>query len=279
MRAMDVFLATVLAFPTVVFTIFLGVVLLYWLTVIAGIFDLDALDSVSGAADAKAGVLDGAAEAMEAKAGMLDGAAEAIEAKAGMLDGAAEALEAKAGMLDGAAEAMEAKAAAFDGFVGGLDGQAGAVDAAGMAAGRGRVPLTIRFSLFVLGGWITSFLVVYNTTADAGAASTTLTLAATGAALVGGWLAATLTGRVLAPLFQVTRAPNNMGLIGTVCTISTGRVDEHFGQASINDGGAGLIIHVRCEPGLLGRNDEAMIIAWNATEFAFRVTPMDSLQV
>ncbi|HSF15399.1 MAG TPA: DNA repair ATPase [Vicinamibacteria bacterium] len=47
------FLTTVLSFPTVVFTVLLGLTLLYWLVVIAGAVDLDFLDGVVGLDDAQ----------------------------------------------------------------------------------------------------------------------------------------------------------------------------------------------------------------------------------
>jgi len=306
---MEAFLAEILAFPTVIFTICLGLILVYWFTVILGVLDLDAFDSAGGAADggldaldgagdaleAKAGMLDGAAEALEAKAGMLDGAAEALEAKAGMLDGAAEALEAKAGFLDGAAEAIEAKTGALDGAAEAIEAKTGALDGAaealeggadaadaaamGAAKGRSRVPVTIRFSLWTLGAWATSFLLVHNLSDTPTDAGLPLMLGAGAGAAVAGWLFARVAAMPLAKVFHVAPAKENKGLVGKECTITTGKVDDHFGQARVEDGGAGLVIHVRCEPGKLKRHDKAIIVQWNPGEHAFDVAPLDDFGV
>jgi hypothetical protein len=54
---MSAFLAAVLSFPTVVFTILLGVFLLYALATLLGALDIEALDGALGVGDADGGVL------------------------------------------------------------------------------------------------------------------------------------------------------------------------------------------------------------------------------
>ena len=51
-------LAILLGFPTVFWTFCLALCLLYWLTVIAGLADLDLLGGADGAMEAKAEALD-----------------------------------------------------------------------------------------------------------------------------------------------------------------------------------------------------------------------------
>lgn len=67
---MQEFLATALSAPTLVFTILMGVVLLYWVTVMVGALDLDVLDP-GGAAEGLDGAAEGAAEGI-ADAGDAD---------------------------------------------------------------------------------------------------------------------------------------------------------------------------------------------------------------
>ncbi|MEZ6187363.1 MAG: hypothetical protein R3F62_20420 [Planctomycetota bacterium] len=72
---MHEFLQVILSFPTVVFTVMLGVGTLYWCTVFLGLLDLDLVDvDLDGAADgALDGAVDGAAE------GAADGAGDALD--------------------------------------------------------------------------------------------------------------------------------------------------------------------------------------------------------
>ena len=86
---MQEFLATLLAFPTIVFSaVLVAMVLLYWTVIIFGALDLDFLDSALGL-DAAEGAFDGAVESLEGAAeGALEGGAEAFEGAAeGALDG------------------------------------------------------------------------------------------------------------------------------------------------------------------------------------------------
>lgn len=52
-------------------------------------------------------------------------------------------------------------------------------------------------------------------------------------------------------------------LLGQTCRITTSRVDEDFGQAEYDDGGAGLLIDVRADmPNPLRRHDTALILEY-----------------
>lgn len=86
---MDEFLRTALSFPTLPFTVAMGAVLVYWLFVIVGMVDLDAMDP-GGALDGVDGALDGVEGAAEAA---TEGAAEgATDAGLGGLGGLLSAL-------------------------------------------------------------------------------------------------------------------------------------------------------------------------------------------
>lgn len=80
---MDEFLATALGAPTIVFTVFLGVAILYWVSVILGALDLDlfdpgGIDGVDGAADAADGALEAGGKAIEGGASGLAGVLSAL---------------------------------------------------------------------------------------------------------------------------------------------------------------------------------------------------------
>jgi hypothetical protein len=68
--SMEDFLATVLSFPTVVYTTGLGLVLVYWLTVILGALDVD-IFGVDGDLDLDVDVADGNAEGLSGLTSIL----------------------------------------------------------------------------------------------------------------------------------------------------------------------------------------------------------------
>jgi hypothetical protein len=196
-----------LQFPTVVFTIALGIVLAYWLFVLLGALDIDLLGH--GHAD--------------------------IDVH-----------------IDGDVDAD--------------------VDAGGLwhGLGLGAVPVTISVSLIALLSWLTALLVSHYAITGGGWAAV---LVLVGAVVIAVPIAA-LLARPLAPVFAVKEGKSNADYIGHVCTVTTGRVDDGFGQATIEDGGTVLIIAVRCDrPGVLARGDRALIIDFDRERSAYLVEP------
>ncbi len=88
---MSNFLALITAFPTALFTILVGVALLYWLMVILGALDIDILDA-DGAFEGADGTVDGAVDG--ALEGAVEGAAEGVESVEGASGGLGGVLEA-----------------------------------------------------------------------------------------------------------------------------------------------------------------------------------------
>ncbi|GMV42509.1 MAG: hypothetical protein AMXMBFR64_42250 [Myxococcales bacterium] len=259
---MTEFLAAILAFPTVVFTILLGVVVIYWGFVVLGALDMDFLDVHLDGAD---GALDGAAEAA---LGGVDGAAHA--AGHGSLD-ALDGVDGLDGAADGAAEGLHEAAGH------GHEGVASLFSALGL---RG-VPLTVSLSFVVLLAWLSSVVVME---ALGGLGDSALMRLIVGAGVTIASLGVGLAGARLAikPLrrFFVTHAgPESRSLIGEVCVISTSRVDDHFGQAEVADGGAGLLVQVRSadKAKQLGRGERALIIDYDPAHGIFHVVPYDQL--
>ncbi|MBX3273683.1 MAG: DUF1449 family protein [Sandaracinaceae bacterium] len=234
---MSEFLDIALSFPTVAFTGLLGLVLVYWLSVMFGAVDLDAFDP--------GGALDGA----EGVGGELDGAAE------GAGEGAAEG-------ADGSAEA------------GGPTGFAAVLHALRLR----HAPLTVVVSFIAVFGWIASYfgsryLAPLVPLGDALTGALVLL-----AALVVALPLTSLATRPLAKLFKTEPARSNRDLIGQVVTVKTGHVDARFGQASLDDGQAGLLLKIRCEdPDALARGDRALIVDWDEESGAFEVEPMEAL--
>lgn len=239
---MTEFLNAILAFPTVVFTILLGVVVVYWLFVLLGALDIDLL----GDAD-------------------LDGHDLSLEGH-GHTDLDVD------GHLDGHGHA--------DGHHGDHDADADAEHAGGVAGlihalGLGGVPVTLMLSILILAAWgfCLGALELFGSGSGAGSAGW-LSLAAPLVALA---LAVPVTGFLIRPLrrfFVSLAAPRHRDFLGKVCTITTLRVDERYGQAEVEDGGAGLIVQVRSTgSGRLNRGDRALIFDYK--DEVFYVAPMD----
>ncbi|MEO0601172.1 MAG: hypothetical protein AAF211_07035, partial [Myxococcota bacterium] len=112
----------------------------------------------------------------------------------------------------------------------------------------GRVPLTVTLTLLAFGGFIASFLLTWLATEVAGGplgalgAFGVLVLAGVGAALT-----ANVGSQPLEPIFKTHTARSNRALVGEVCTVTTGRVDEQFGQAELVVDHDHLTIQVRCD--------------------------------
>jgi hypothetical protein len=80
--------------------------------------------------------------------------------------------------------------------------------------------------------------------------------------------------RPLRGVFALREGKSNKDYIGSTCTITTGSVNEGFGQATIEDGGTVLVIPVRCDRNVLGRGHKALIIDFDATRHAYIVEPV-----
>jgi hypothetical protein len=224
-----------LQFPTVVFTIALGIVVAYWLFVLIGALDIDLFGGdvdvdVSGAAKGIGDVLTGGAK--------------------------------------GGAEALHAGGDAGGEIGGDADGD---LHGGGVwhVLGLGDVPVTISASLIIVLAWVGSLLAMHYLGLGGGWTLVVLVIAVVIALPI-----AALLIRPIAPVFAVKEAKSNADYVGHVCTITTGRVDNGFGQAMVEDGGTVLDIAVRCErQGVLARGDKALIIEFDGERQAYIVEP------
>ena len=148
------------------------------------------------------------------------------------------------------------------------------------AAGLGGGPVSISFSLLTLFGWMLSVPLTY-------ALRLVLPdfllqfLAGVVALLIVLWLALMLTRvgvKPLRSLFNEAVTKSGDKLLGQVCLVTTGKVNESFGQASYDDGGAGLLLSVRANtPNTLKRGSKAVIVSYDAAESAYQVIPYDDV--
>jgi hypothetical protein len=210
--------AALTSFPAVVYTVLLGVVLVYWLLAIIGLVDFEAGADVDIGADA-------------ADAGDIGDAG------------------------DGGPEGLSGLAAWLVAF--GLNG----------------VPFSIVVSLLALVGWFLTgmaSLTLLPLVPDAlrWAAGAGVLLAAAALSIV---IAAQLV-RPMRGLFVTHRAISNAALVGQVCKVLTGVVDERQGRAEVAQRGAGINIRVWAPaPNSLRRGDAALITEYDPARQRYRI--------
>lgn len=100
------------------------------------------------------------------------------------------------------------------------------------------------------------------------------TLAGAGVLLAVPIPAVAATSVLLRPLRRalVRMRPDEAPLLGRAATVITQTLTSEYGQASVDDGGAGLILHVRHEaPHPLQRGDRVVLIEYLEGQNAYRV--------
>ena len=203
---MDIFLQIIFTFPTVFFTFFLTLSVVYWLLTVLGFAGIEALN------------LD------------LDGA-----------DSVAS-LNVFSGLL----------------FRLGLNG----------------VPITIVISLISLLGWILCFLVVYFVYPWIPLRWLQFVI---GIPVIVGLLyfSTIITAVLIKPLRPIFLASNQQvqkQIVGQVAVVRTGEVNRNFGEAYLEDGGAGLIIKVRSyKDEVFKRGEKVVLLEYVAGENIYRV--------
>lgn len=100
------------------------------------------------------------------------------------------------------------------------------------------VPKTIVFGITSIFAWMASFLGMKYL----GWAPWLVGVAA----LVAGFVLATLVLRPFKPLFAPPQASRKADLVGRPCVIRSTRVDASSGTAEVDDGAAGVLAEVRC---------------------------------
>lgn len=138
------------------------------------------------------------------------------------------------------------------------------------------VPTTIVVSLIVFWGWLFAHLVGHHV--QLFHASWFMELVLLLVAFFAGVLVTALAVRPIAPLFRTNPAARRSALVGKVVMIDTSRVDQQFGSARAEDGGAGLIVQVRCDPGnRLSRGDRALVVSYDEAREVYEVTPLQDI--
>jgi hypothetical protein len=137
-------------------------------------------------------------------------------------------------------------------------------------------PATVIFSLIITFSWLISVVTMQLVTRTAPAL--TGPAVSLGVLLASFALSLPLTSiaaRPLAKVFAPKHAPVKSDFIGRTCTVRTGSVNAKFGEATLQDGGAGLVLRIRIEDGKqLGRGEQALIVDYDAERETYLVEPM-----
>ncbi|VUD69368.1 hypothetical protein TDB9533_04735 [Thalassocella blandensis] len=170
----------------------------------------------------------------------------------------------------------------FDGpdIDGGLDGSEGLTSShvlAGimMRLGLVGIPMPLVFFLVSLIGWILSFLIVEYTFhfIPDGIVQFIVALAVLVGVL---YAAAMITGKLLNPFrdfFKTAHQEVQKVIVGQSALVRTSIVNTEFGEATVNDGGAGLIVKVRSYKSEeeFKRGDKIVLLEYVAEENIYKV--------
>ena len=137
------------------------------------------------------------------------------------------------------------------------------------------VPVMVVFTIIAIVGWSFCFLVALHVI-GARPEGIGATLAGV-ATMIGGLLLSIPVGRmVLAPVRRLLRRyepVTQRPLLGRYAEVRSPEITQTHGTAWVDDGGAGLILQVRCDmPGRFVRGDRVVLIEYLDEQNAYRVT-------
>jgi hypothetical protein len=240
---MDLF-AVLTGYPTAIYTVLLGIVLVYWLLAILGLVDFESGGFGLDLGDA-GGEIDLGDAGGEVDLGDTGGEADPGDAPHG-----SHALD---GEADGETASLASRLVAF---------------------GLGGVPISVVVSLLAFLSWfISAFASLWILPS---VPTEILRLAAGTGILVGAFAAAlplaAVCVRPLRGLFVKNNAISNASLVGRECRIETGSVDENFGHAVVWGDGEEFHIRVVADvPNTLKRHDTALIVDYDEAARVYHV--------
>ena len=212
---MNPFYQNIGSFPTVFFTFFLLLCVLYWLVAVLGFVEIDALDFDLPEADSNLG---------------LDGDMELSNP------------DVLAGLM--------------------------------MKLGLYGVPVTLIVSFISLIGWFLSYYIVYFL--EPLMPDNFIRYLIGLPILLGSlFVAVIMTGQLIKPIrtfFKKTQQDTLKYITGQIAVVRTSRVDSNFGEANLEDGGAGLIIKVRAlGDETFAKGDRVALLEYVENENVYRV--------
>lgn len=232
---MHEFLATSTSYPTVVFTVLLGVSVALGLLVLAGVMGPELF---SADVDVDLGVERGDAVVEAGTHGAMEGASEG---------GGSSGL----GVLGSIVAFVKPK----------------------------NVPMLLAMSMWSLFGWVMTGILCSTVLASLHVAPHWLAASLMG--MVGAVGASLLTSLVLRPLGRALKPENAVrreDLVGQTVIVDTSRVTRDFGSAKASDGGAGLVISIRCDrKNRLTRGSKALVVSYDAQREIYEVTSVQDI--
>jgi len=136
------------------------------------------------------------------------------------------------------------------------------------------VPITITLSILSLFGWFISYYGMYflGDYFGAGLLQHVYGLIVFLVALVLSLKITSMIINPLRPLFKKMEQSTEKMVLGQVAVVRTSRVDEGFGEATLEDGGAGLILKVRTGAGdKFSKGDRVVLLEYLSEQNAYRV--------
>ena len=228
---MDIFLITITTFPCSLYTVLLGVVLIYWLIAIFGLVSVD-LFNIDADVDADIDVdIDADID--------VDVDSDIVVSSSG---------SALASVL--------------------------------MTFGLSGIPFTIVLSLILIWSWLGSFFGVrYLLPLIPGDSFKTISaIFLIIAVFIVAIIVTAICVRPFKGKFNSKKATTKVSLIGSTCEISSLNVSESYGQAILEDGGAGLILSVRSDiPNEFHKGSKAIIIGYDKNKDVFDIIAENEL--
>lgn len=139
------------------------------------------------------------------------------------------------------------------------------------------VPLMVMLTLLSFVCWVVTYFVHLLLLSRLPSAAQILPglLVAIGA-LVPGVLLTSLLLKPLRQVFTKLNPPELHSLVGSVGYVTTPTVDARAGMASVNDGGAGLLLQVRAQPpSQFVRGERVVLLSYNPADNTYLVTSED----
>ena len=237
-------LAVLTSFPTVIYSVLLGVVLVYWLMAIMGLVDFESTDFGLDLGDA-GGEIDLGDVGSEVDLGDAGG-----EVDVGDVTHGSHHLD---GELGGEVTSLAGRLVAF---------------------GLGGVPFSIVVSLLALFSWFVSAFaslwILHLVPTEV------LRLVVSAGIFLGAFIAAlplsAVCVRPMRGLFVKVNAISNASLVGRECRILTGSVDEKFGRALVSNGAEEFHINVVADVhNTLKRGDVAFVVDYDRAAHRYHV--------
>lgn len=136
------------------------------------------------------------------------------------------------------------------------------------------IPVTVVVSLLILFSWMICYFIVsifYPMIPWDGLK----TLIGLVVLVISFLLSVPITAKLIRPfkgIFVTHSAISKSALIGKVCLVKTGSVTEKFGQAELEDGGAGMLLDVRAEKTLgIKKGDSVVLVEYDTEDGSFTV--------